>query len=189
MSMQDKFEIYIHKTYSPAALIFPLFSTGIKMANPNDKYPSAWQDGMGAFGRNYGDAIARRTAKDTAEFTTQVFLHEDPRYERSSSKNPATRAGHAIAWTFFDKSDSGSRMFAFSNFTGAAAGSFVGMAYLPDGYSDATHAEQRMLVQLSGDAVANILTEFEPTWGPIARKLHVPQILPAWWTPDHRQRP
>jgi hypothetical protein len=47
MSMQDKFEIYIHKTYSPAALIFSLFSTGIKMASPNEKYPSAWQDGMG----------------------------------------------------------------------------------------------------------------------------------------------
>ena len=29
-----------------------------------------------------------------------------------------------------------------------------------------------------GDAVANILTEFQPTWGPLARKLRIPKILP-----------
>jgi hypothetical protein len=82
LSTHDKFEIYIHKTYSPAAVVFPLFATGIKMANPNDKYPREWQDGMGAFGRIYGDTVARRTATATAEFSTQALLHEDPRYER-----------------------------------------------------------------------------------------------------------
>lgn len=186
LTAYDKLEIYIHKTYSPAAVIYPLFSAGIKMARPNQNYPPEWQDGMGAFGRNYGDTVARRTAKTTAEFTTQVLFHEDPRYGRSNSTNPLARIGHAVAWTLVDKSDSGHSMLAMSTFTGAAAGGFVGMAYLPDGFNDLNHAKSRMLTSIGGKAASNVLIEFEPTWGPIARKIHLPHILPEWWTPDHK---
>ena len=186
LTAQDKFEIYIHKTYSPAAVIYPLFGAGIKMARPNNKYPEEWQDGAGAFGRNYGNAVAQRTAKTTAEFATQVLLHEDPRYERSDSTSPLLRVGHAVGWTLFDKNDSGHRTLAVSTFTSAAAGGFVGMAYLPAGYDDATHAEQRMLAGIGGRAISNLITEFEPTWGPYARKLRIPKLLPEWWISDHK---
>lgn len=186
LTVHDKFDIYIHKTYSPAAVIFPLIGSGLKMANPNQKYPREWQDGMGAFGRNYGDAVARRTSETSAAFATQALFHEDPRYGRSTSTNPIARVGHAIFWTFVDKSDSGHSMPAISTFTGAAAESFVGMAYLPDGYNDVSHADSRMFSAIAGHAASNILIEFEPTWGPLARKLHIPRILPEWWTPDHR---
>jgi hypothetical protein len=186
LTFQDKFSIYYHKTYSPAAVIFPLFGAGITMANPKKDYPKDWQDGMGAFGRNYGNTVAQRTAKTTAEFGTEVLLHEDPRYQRSDSTNAILRVGHAMAWTLFDKNDSGHRTVAVSTFTSAAAGGFVGMAYLPDGYNDVTHAEQRTVVAIGGRAISNVLTEFEPTWGPLAKKLHIFQILPEWWVPEHK---
>jgi hypothetical protein len=186
LTAHDKFEIYIHKTYSPAAVIYPLFGVGIKMARPNKGYPKEWQDGMGAFGRNYGSAVAQRTAKTTAEFGTQVIFHEDPRYERSNSTNPMVRVSHAVGWTLFDKSDSGHRMLAVSTFTSAAAGSFVGMAYLPAGYNDASHAEQRMAGAIGGRAISNILTEFEPMWGPLARKIRIHKLLPEWWVTDRK---
>ncbi|SDE80568.1 hypothetical protein [Terriglobus roseus] len=51
LTAHDKWEIYYHKTYSPAAVIYPLFGAGMKMANPKKEYPREWQDGMGAFGR------------------------------------------------------------------------------------------------------------------------------------------
>lgn len=186
LTPHDKVQIYIHKAYSPAAVIYPLFGAGIKMAKPNKDYPEDWQDGMGAFGRNYGNTVAERTAKTTAEFGAQVLLHEDPRYERSDSTNPILRVGHAVGWTFFDKNDFGHRTLAVSTFASAAAGGFVGMAYLPAGYNDAAHAEQRMATGISGRAISNILTEFEPTWGPWARKFRIPKLLPEWWVPDHK---
>jgi hypothetical protein len=113
----DKWEIYYHRTYSPAAVIFPLFGSGIQMANPKKDYPADWKDGMGAFGRIYGNAMAQRTARGTADFGTQLLLHEDPRYQRSDSTNPLLRVGHALVWTFVDKSDSGHRTLAMSTFT------------------------------------------------------------------------
>jgi len=183
----DKWEIYYHKTYSPAAMIYPLFGAGIQMANPKKNYPHEWQDGMGAFGRIYGNAIADRAARSTADFGTQALFHEDPRYQRSDSANPLLRVGHALEWTLVDKSDSGHRTFALSTFTSSAAGGFVGMAYLPDGYNDVTHAEQRMVGGIEGRAISNILTEFEPVWGPWAAKLRMPKLLPVWWVPQSKQ--
>jgi hypothetical protein len=157
------------------------------MANPKSHYPREWKDGPGAFGRLYGDAIAMDTSKRTARFLTSYALHEDPRYVRSNSKNPLARTMHAVAFTFIDKTDSGRSTIAFSNFAGAAAGGFVGQAYLPDGYNDLTHAEQRMAAQFASIAIQNIAAEFQPQWGPLVRKLRINKILPEWWVPHHEK--
>jgi len=187
LSFGDKFTIYAHQTFGPPAVSFPAFAAGMGMANPKSHYPREWRDGAGAFGRVYGDSIATATSQRTARFLTGVALHEDPRYVRSTSKNSLLRVTHALAFTFIDKTDSGRSTIAFSNFAGAAAGGFVGMAYLPHGYNDLTHAEQRMAIQFAGIAMQNIAAEFQPQWGPIVRKLRINKILPEWWVPQHEK--
>jgi hypothetical protein len=156
------------------------------MLNPPSKYPKEWKDGAEAFGRNYGYRAADHTARNTAQFLTGTLLHEDPRYLRSTSSNPLARTVHALAFTLFDKTDSGRTTFAASNVGSAAAGGFVGMGILPDGYNDVTHAEQHMVSEFLQIGIGNVLTEFEPQWGPWAKKLRIPRILPGWWVPEHR---
>ena len=187
LSFSDKFTIYTHQTFGPPALILPAFKAGMGMANPTKHYPREWKDGAGAFGRLYGDSIATVTSQRTARFLTGVALHEDPRYVRSTSKNPLLRTTHALAFTLIDKTDSGRNTIAFSNFAGAAAGGFVGRAYLPHGYSDLTHAEQRMAFQFMSIAIQNIAAEFQPQWGPLVRKLRINKIIPEWWVPRHEK--
>jgi hypothetical protein len=187
LSFSDKFTIYTHQTFGPPAVIFPAITAGMGMANPRSHYPREWKDGPGAFGRLYGDTLAMATSQRTARFLTGVALHEDPRYVRSNSKNPLMRTMHAVAFTFIDKTDSGRNTIAFSNFAGAAAGGFVGSAYLPHGYNDLTHAEQRMAFQFTSIAVQNIAAEFQPQWGPLVRKLRINKILPEWWV-SHREK-
>jgi hypothetical protein len=187
LSFGDKFTIYTHQTFGPPALILPAFKAGMGMANPTNHYPREWKDGAGAFGRLYGDSVATVTSQRTARFLTGAALHEDPRYEPSNSKNPLMRTMHAVAFTIVDKTGSGRKTIAFSNFAGAAAGGFVGSAYLPRGYNDLTHAEQRMAMQFAGIAIQNIAAEFQPQWGPIVRKLRIQKILPEWWVPHHEK--
>jgi hypothetical protein len=187
LSFADKFTIYTHQTFGPPAVIFPAFAAGLAMANPKKNYPREWKDGAGAFGRQYGDSIATVASQRTARFLTGVASHEDPRYVRASSKNPLLRTTHAIAFTFIDKTESGRNTIAFSNFAGAAAGGFVGSAYLPHGYNDLTHAEQRMAFQFTSIAIQNIAAEFQPQWAPLVRKLHIQKILPEWWVPQHER--
>jgi hypothetical protein len=185
----DKLRIYIHKSFGPPAVILPAFGTGYQMLNPPSHYPREWKDGSDAFGRLYGYKMADRTSRETAQFVTGFLLHEDPRYQRSTSTNALVRTFHALAFTVFDKTDSGRTTFAASNFASAAAGGFVGMGILPDGYNDVTHAEQRMASEFLQIAIGNIATEFEPQWGPWAKKLRLPKILPAWWVPQHPHQP
>jgi hypothetical protein len=186
LSFGDKFTIYTHQTFGPPALILPAFKAGLGMANPTKHYPREWKDGAGAFGRLYGDSIAMATSQRTARFLTGAALHEDPRYVRSTSSNALMRTVHALAFTFIDKTDSGRNTFAFSNFAGAAAGGFVGRAYLPHGYNDLTHAEQRAAMQFMSIGMQNIAAEFQPQWGPLVRKLHIQKIIPEWWVPQHQ---
>jgi hypothetical protein len=187
LTFSDKFTIYAHQTFGPPALILPAFTAGRDMANSKSHYPREWKDGAEAFGRLYGDTIAAGTSERTARLLTGAVLHEDPRYVRSNSKNPLARTMHAVAFTFIDKTDSGRNTIAFSNFAGAAAGGFVGSAYLPHGYNDLTHAGQRMTFQFASIAIQNIAAEFQPQWGPIVRKLRIQKILPEWWVPRHEK--
>ena len=182
---EDKLQIYIHKSFGPPAVILPAFGAGFQMLNPPNHYPREWKDGAEAFGRTYGYKVADRTSRETAQFLTGLLLHEDPRYQRSTSTNPFRRTLHALAFTVIDKTDSGRNTFAASNFASAAAGGFVGMGILPNGYNDVTHAQQRMASEFLQIAIGNVATEFEPQWGPLAKKIHLQKILPAWWVPEH----
>ena len=186
LTIQDKFRIYAHKSFGPPAVILPALGAGLGMLNPPSKYPKEWKDGASAFGRNYGYRLADHTSRNTAQFLTGALLHEDPRYLRSTSSTPFTRTVHALAFTIFDKTDSGRTTFAASNFAAAAAAGFVGMGILPNGYNDITHAEQHMGSEFLQIGIGNVLTEFEPQWGPWAKKLRIPKLLPGWWFPEHR---
>jgi len=157
----DKFRIYLHKSFGPPAVILPAFGAGFQMLNPPNHYPREWKDGAAAFGRIYGYKEADRTSRETAQFLTGFLLHEDPRYLRSTSTNPLRRTFHALAFTVIDKTDSGRNTLAVSNFASAAAGGFVGMGILPNGYNDVTHAEQRMageFLQIAIECFRGVLT-------------------------------
>jgi hypothetical protein len=153
------------------------------MLDPPSGYPHQWKDGGGAFGRLYGAELATSSSSRTGRFLAEIAFHEDPRYVPSESNNALDRVFHAFAYTFVDKTNSGHNTLALSNFASAAAGGFVGMAFLPNGYNDATHAEQRALRGLAGAAIRNIAAEFRPEWEPLLLKLHIPRLLPAWWKP------
>jgi hypothetical protein len=164
---EGKFRYYVNETFlNPSVVTAPAFRAGIRMTNPPGKgatqYPPEWRQGADAFGRNYGDAFAQRVTFQTARFATGVITHEDPRYIPSASHNVLARSCHALKFTFVDRSDSGRAMPAFSNFVGSAAAGFVGNAYLPSGFNNATHAGQRATLQFGFTAAGNLFREFAP---------------------------
>lgn len=167
IGLDGKFGYYMTETYlNPSALTAPAFRAGLRMANPPGKgatqYPAEWRQGAAAFGRNYGDALAERTSFQTVRFVTGILAREDPRYFPSDSHNIVLRSLHALRFTFVDRSDSGHPMPALSNFAGAAAAGFVGNAYLPAGFNDATHAGQRTTIRFAFASGGNLFREFAP---------------------------
>jgi hypothetical protein len=168
----------------PRALFGPALSAAIRMANPPAAYPRGWRDGANAYGRNFGDAMARHGARETARFATAAIFHEDFRYRPSPSKNVLARTAHALAFTFVDRSDSGRSQVAISNFAAAGANGFVGDLYLPRGFNNLSHAETRMAVAFGDLAAQNVLREFAPELTRVARKLRIRALdfpIPEWW--------
>jgi hypothetical protein len=165
--LSNKFSYYMTETYfNPSVFTAPAFRAGLRMANPPGKgatqYPPDWRQGAEAFGRNYGDAFAERISFQTARFATGAIVREDPRYVPSSSRDIFARSMHAVSFTLVDRSDSGHRMPALSNFVGAAAGGFVGNTYLPAGFNDVTHAGQRATLRFGFAVGGNLFREFAP---------------------------
>lgn len=164
---KSKFSYYMNETFwNPSVLTAPGFRASIRMASPpgqgSTRYPSEWRQGAAGFGRNFGDAFATRISTHTAQFIAGSVTGEDPRYLPSGSRHFFQRSSHALVFTFIDRSDSGRRLPALSNLAGAAAGGFVGNAYLPDGFRDITHAGQRATFQFSMLAAGNLFREFAP---------------------------
>jgi hypothetical protein len=184
----DKFMSYAIAAVGPRALFFPLIPAVYLMAFPPDRYPRDWRQGLPALGRNYGNELAAQWSLETARFVTSVIVHEDLRYHRSASRNPLLRAGHAVAYSFVDKSDSGHAQIAWSNFAGAAASGYVGRLYLPAGFNDVSHADTSVAIHFGLIAGRNVAAEFSAEFSQLARKLHlkVIRLLPEWWTPLDR---
>ena len=178
VSAADKWQLYVHQAFNPVAFLLPTFGVALTMADPPDHYPREWKDGGGAFGRLYGDSLAKREAQLAAQTLTKITLREDPRYLPAASHNVFNRVAHAVLFVLVDKNDSGDNRLAYSNFTGAAANGFVGMAYLPDGYNDVTHAGQRAASAFQDFALSNIANEFCPQWGPLMNRMHLPFVHP-----------
>jgi hypothetical protein len=184
-SFHDRFMSYAVVTVGPRTLFAPFVAAGLWMANPPRRYPPAWREGVEAYSRNYGNALAPRVSKDTARFLTGALLHEDFRYRPSTSRNPVVRSFHALAFSFVDKSDSGHNRIAVANFVGAGASGFVGNLYLPAGFNNLGHAETRTGFAFGGYAAQNLLREFIPDLLNVTHKLHAPfpRIpVPEWWT-------
>ena len=184
-TFHDKFMAYAVGTIGPRALFFPAIPAAFRMANPLKNYPSEWRQGAEAYGRNYGDQLATVTAFQTGRFAVGAALREDLRYHPSTSTNFFIRTGHALAFTLVDRSDNGHPRLALANFAGVAAGSYIGMSYLPPGFNDITHADQRVAIRFGGVAVSNIGAEFAPDLFHFAMKHHLPRPrlpIPDWWS-------
>ena len=184
MTIRNQARFYLRHTYDPVSLLLPALPAAIILADPPKRYPREWKDGGQAFGRNFGDALAVQTAANSAKFLAGSLLREDPRYYPDTKHAFAHRLFYAVSFTVIDRSTAGRHRLALSNFAGAAAGGFVGRAYLPDGYSDIIHAGQRsgglyvgyIPTQLVGYATGNLVSEFAPEFKALGRALHIPFV-------------
>jgi len=177
LDFAGKARYFAGHSFGLGAFLGPLLWSAPILAEPPAHYPKDWREGAGALGRLYGDALAFQTAAQSSKFVTGVVFHEDPRYSVSSSRNAFGRAMHAIAFTAFDRSDSGHKTLAVSNFVASASAGFVGTAYLPSGYNDTSHGIHRMGIEFGSLAVSNLAQEFTPEFRWLGKKMHLPAFM------------
>jgi hypothetical protein len=186
-SLKTKLNSYLVISFGPRAIVSPAVAAGFHMAFPNYNYPNDWHQGMQGFGRQYGSSYGSKVAMETGRYSASILLHEDFRYRPIASHNVLLRIGHAVGYTFIDKSDSGAPRLAVANLVGAAAGGFTPNLWLPDGFNNPRHGATRTLTKLGAFAGQNVAREFAPEIFKVFQTLHLPLPrvpLPPWWTKD-----
>jgi len=177
LTLHERFALQAHTTFGPIAFLSPGGEAAITMADPPNRYPRDWRDGGGAFARNFGSEFGRHSAGGLGHFATAFIDGEDPRYFRSMNTNPAHRVAHAMLFTLFDRTNTGRRTLALSNFAGSAAAGFAGNFWEPDGFNDTTHALQRSALEFGTFGGANLFAEFSPDLAHLMHKMHFPDRL------------
>ena len=174
LNVKGKLRYFAIETFRPGIYPVAAFYDGLTMANPPKAYPPEWRQGFPAFARNYGDFMASWASVQGGKFVAASILHEDPRYFISANKNFFARVANAVRYAVIDRSDSGHPRLALANAAGALAGGFVGNAYLPDPYANASHGFSRSAIALTGFVTSNLADEFHPEIHKLAQKLHLP---------------
>jgi hypothetical protein len=174
LNIKGKLRYFAVESFRPGIYPVAAFYDGLTMANPPKAYPPEWRQGFPGFGRNYGDFMASWASVQGGKFVAASMLHEDPRYFISTNKSFFARVFNAARYAVIDRSDSGRPRLAFANVAGALAGGFVGNAYLPDPYANASHGFSRSALALTGFVTSNLADEFHPEIHKLAKKLHLP---------------
>jgi hypothetical protein len=174
LNVRGKLRYFAVESFRPGIYPVAAFYDGLTMANPPKAYSPEWRQGFPAFARNYGDFMASWASVQGGKFVAASMLHEDPRYFMSTNKNFFARVAHAVRYAVIDRGDSGHPRVAVAHVAGALAGGFVGNAYLPDPYANASHGLTRSALALTGFVTSNLADEFHPEIHKLARKFHLP---------------
>jgi hypothetical protein len=174
LNVKGKLHYFAVESFRPGIYPVAAFYDGLTMANPPKAYPPEWRQGFPGFARNYGDFMGSWAAVQGGKFVAASMLHEDPRYFISTNRNFFARVANTVRYVVIDRSDSGHSRLALANVAGALAGGFVGNAYLPDPYANASHGFSRSALALTGFVTSNLADEFQPEIHKLAKKLHLP---------------
>jgi hypothetical protein len=174
LNVKGKLRYFAVESFRPGIYPVAAFYDGLTMASPPKAYPPEWRQGFPAFARNYGDFMVSWASLQGGKFVAASILHEDPRYFISTNKNFFARLANAVRYAVIDRSDSGHPRLAVANLSGALAGGFVGNAYLPDPYANASRGFRRSAIGLTGFVTSNLADEFHPEIHKLARKFHLP---------------
>jgi len=172
LSAKEKFITAAHDTFDPFNwAIAGLYSAVYQWQND---YPQ-WGQGAQGYAKRYGATFTDGALSSyLSEGVLPTLLHEDPRYFTSTNRSFFGRVFNTVRYVVIDRSDSGRPRLALSNMAGALAGGFVGNAYLPDPYANASRGFRRSAIALTGFVTSNLGDEFHPEIHKVAKKLHLP---------------
>jgi len=148
----------------PVYLTSGLFASLYQLEDQNHSFGQ----GMAGYGKRYATAYADQLLGNMmTEGIVPSLLHQDPRYFRVGVGSTKSRLGKALMQIVVTRTDSGGRMFNFSEWGGNAAAAAISNAYYPDTRT-ASDNLQKLLVACATDAFSNVMKEF---WPDVKRRL------------------
>lgn len=159
-SVKQKFWLATQDSFDYSSFIFAGMLAGTSQAQAS--YPAFGQGARG-YGRYYWHSMADQAV---GNYFTEAILpsatREDPRYYTLGHGGFFRRTGYAVSRLLITRTDSGGRVFNFSEIVGNGAGAGVSDLYYPGRYRTWTKTGQKWLTQCALDGVFNAFKEFWP---------------------------
>lgn len=165
----EKFNLFVSNSFEPVTFVGAGFSAAIAQAENND---AAFGQGMAGYGKRYGVALTDSIASDFFHtFAFPALFRQDPRYYRRLEGSAGERFAHAISHVFVAHSDSGGKMFNFSEWAGTIASIALANTYHPGNKRGFGPAATGVGTSVGTDMGFDVLREF---WPEIVRKFKLP---------------
>jgi hypothetical protein len=162
LSATDTLIYAAHEQVLPTVLVPALVASG--WGQLIDLDPHVGTD-SGGFGERIGYNMVRQaTDRLSGDGLFAAAFHQDPRYYRVTHGPIVRRGWGAVRQTFMrhdSNGDGGERVNA-SGILGHALGSYLAMAYYPDGSGSAGVATRGFATAVAGDMESKLLLEFMP---------------------------
>jgi len=169
LNASAKFDLFLSNSFEPVSFVGAGFSAAIAQAQNSD---AAFGQGAAGYGKRYGAALTDAVAGDFFHtFAFPALFRQDPRYYRRLEGTTRQRFGHAVGHAFVARSDSGKRMFNFSEWLGTVSAAALANTYHPGNKRGAGPLAQRSGISIASDMGFDVLREF---WPEIVHKLKLP---------------
>ena len=165
----QKFDMFVQTGSEPLTFLTAGFNAAIAQASDDD---SAFGQGAAGYGKRFGAALADDASGNFfGTFLYPSLFREDPRYYRRATGSAARRLRHALVHVVVARSDSGSRMFNYSEWFTAASCTSLQNLYHPGNRRGFGPTAIRATTALATDMGTDVLREF---WPEVARAVRIP---------------
>jgi len=169
LNLKDKFLLFVRESYDPVTFLAAGFNAGLAQAFDQDP---PYHQGLKGYSKRYVANLADQASyRFFRDFAYPSIFSEDPRYYRMGRGSVKARLLHAVDHSFVAYSDSGHRMFNFSEWLGTVSAVSLGNLYHPGNERGFSPAARGVAFSVLNDMGFDILREF---WPEIANKFKLP---------------
>ena len=160
LSLKGKFWLATQDSFDYSSFVLAGMLAGIgQIRNSTPEF----HQGAAGYGRYYWHSFADQAVGNyLTEAIVPAATHEDPRYYTLGHGGFFRRTGYSVSRLFITRTDSGGRIFNFSEIVGNGAGAGVSNLYYPSPERTWTKTQQKWVTQVGIDGVFNVLKEFWP---------------------------
>ncbi len=165
----DKFRAFLSDTTDPLTYASAAWNAAFAQIAWDD---AGFQQGTAGYAKRYSAAITDNFADDFFKtFLYPSLFRQDPRYFRLGQGTASQRIGHALAHRFVTQSDSGKRVFNYSEWLGTASSKALSNLYHPGNPRGFGPTASRVGFSVANDMALDVLREF---WPEVAHKFRLP---------------
>jgi hypothetical protein len=169
MDAGDKFHAFLSDAFDPMNYAGAAWDAALAHIAWDD---ARYGQGAAGYGKRYSAAITDNAQSSFFRtFLYPALFRQDPRYFRLGQGTAGERLGHALAHRFVTQSDSGKRMFNYSEWLGTVSSKALSNLYHPGNPRGFGPTASRVGFSVANDMAWDVLREF---WPEVAHKFRLP---------------